>query len=121
MRVRVVPDLKFRLHAFLVIPIVMLGGSIEDPVGIHGGTDGTGVNIGGERRVGDDRRTPAKRPPVARTRPMDPGECWLAELTANRGVAFWCSAAIGESAGCGEDERFRVPYLRSVWDAATGA
>ena len=52
---------------------------------------------------------------------MDPGECSLAELKANRGVAFWCSAAIGESAGCAEDERFRVPYLRSVWDASTGA
>ena len=68
-----------------------------------------------------DVKSPSPRPPVSRTRPMDPGECSLAELTANPGVAFWCSAAIGESAGCAEDERFRVPYLRSVWDASTGS
>ena len=102
----------------------VLGGSAE--VDIEGESDGkytevSGTGISGNTRKPKPGTTSKPRPPVSRTRPMDPGECSLAELTANPGVAFWCSAAIGESAGCAEDERFRVPYLRSVWEASTGA
>lgn len=103
-----------RTCAALSLVLLAANGETEMSTGVDGDT----AVVSGIRTTGG---TPAKPPPpVVRTRPMDPGECWLEHLMVNPGVGFWCTAAIGELPGCAEGERYRIPYLRSVWDAASG-